>query len=152
MVVDPAAQSIRKMAQLMSSARVIFGVHGGQMANLLFANPDKGTAVIEIVGRQSEYKSYYYAGFMAPLDYHYVPRLCLFAQGKRAAVRHAWGKPVRGSTTPGMCGKSTFVYASLDDVWNALGSIFGKVNHPSCVQPKLPDNMEIGGAIVRDLP
>jgi hypothetical protein len=75
-------------------------VVGYQMANILFAQPDRGTAVIEIVGRQTEFKAYHYGGFAAPLSYYYVPRLCLTPQkgDKRAAVHHAWGKPNKGAS------------------------------------------------------
>jgi hypothetical protein len=70
------------------------------MSNIIFAQPDKRTAIIEIVGRQVEFKAYHYGGWAGALSYYYVPRLCLTPQKEpagRAAVHHAWGKPNRGA-------------------------------------------------------
>jgi hypothetical protein len=76
------------------------------MANIIFAQPDRRTAVIEIVGRQVEFKAYHYGGWAGALSYYYIPRLCLTPQKEqdRAAVHHAWGKPNRGaSCCPSPC-------------------------------------------------
>jgi len=79
--VDAASRSIVYLSKIMSGARVVVGVHGGQMANIIFAVPDRGTAVIEIAGRQTPFKTYYYGGQAAALDYHVVPRLCKTRSG-----------------------------------------------------------------------
>jgi len=46
------------------------------MANIVFAIPDRGTTVIEIVGRQTPFKTYYYEGQPAAFAYHLLPQLC----------------------------------------------------------------------------
>jgi capsular polysaccharide biosynthesis protein len=51
-VVDPSGLTITQLVAKLARARVVMGVHGGQMSNIMFAQPDKNTAVIEIVGRQ----------------------------------------------------------------------------------------------------
>ena len=55
---------------------MIVGIHGGQMANIIFARASKNTTVIEIAGRQTYWKSYYYDGMGSVFDYCLVPRLC----------------------------------------------------------------------------
>jgi hypothetical protein len=79
--INTSQMSFAKLSKIMLGARIIIGIHGGQMANIVFARPDRGTAVIEIVGRQTLFKSYYYGGMSAALDYHVIPRLCKTSKG-----------------------------------------------------------------------
>jgi len=67
---------IKELVSVMKRAKVIVGIHGGQMANIIFARASKNTTVIEIAGRQTYWKSYYYDGMGSVFDYCLVPRLC----------------------------------------------------------------------------
>jgi hypothetical protein len=74
------------------------------MANVMFAQPDRGTAVIEIVGSAREFRSHYLGGFTAALSYYHVPRLCLAPTAHNhnlAVVNHAWGKVLPRGTGAG---------------------------------------------------
>jgi len=78
------------------------------MANVMLAQPDRGTAVIEIVGSGREFRSHYLGGFAAALSYYYVPRLCLSPTqsagsptSNLAIVNHAWGKVLPRGVAPG---------------------------------------------------
>ncbi|XRB17798.1 glycosyltransferase family 61 protein [Pseudoscourfieldia marina] len=73
---DASRTSIKRLIDVLSQARIVVGVHGGQMANIVFAQADHGTSIIEIAGRQVQFKSYYYGGMSAAYDYHLLPRLC----------------------------------------------------------------------------
>lgn len=74
--INPSQLSIKDLVATMQKARVIVGVHGGQMANIVFAKASKNTKIIEIAGRQTYWKSYYYNGMSSVFDYHVLPRLC----------------------------------------------------------------------------
>ena len=74
--IDPGSLSIKELVSVMQRARVIVGIHGGQMANIVFAQASKNTTIIEIAGRQTYWKSYYYNGMGSVFDYRLVPRLC----------------------------------------------------------------------------
>lgn len=95
---DASRVSIERLAETLSRARIVVGVHGGQMANIVFAPPDRKTAVLEIAGRQVKFKSYYYGGMSAAYDYHLLPRLCKGRDGgmvhledkKQGACRGPW--------------------------------------------------------------
>jgi len=81
---DASRLSIKRLVDVLSQARIVVGVHGGQMANVVFAQADHGTSIIEIAGRQVQFKSYYYGGMSAAYDYHLVPRLCKIRDGTLA--------------------------------------------------------------------
>lgn len=74
--IDVARMRIEDVVNIMQRAKIVVGIHGGQMANIIFAQADKNTSVIEIAGRQTYWKSYYYDGMGSVFDYHLVPRLC----------------------------------------------------------------------------
>lgn len=71
-------------AAALSRATAVVGPHGGAMANLLYVNPGCNTHIIEFVqsapfvppgagqAPQGRYKSFYYYGIGAPLDYKLV--------------------------------------------------------------------------------
>ena len=79
--VDASQLSVKALVHKLARARIIVGVHGGQMANVIFAQADRNTSVIEIAGRQVPFKSYYYDGMAAAFDYHLVPRMCKSSRG-----------------------------------------------------------------------
>ena len=80
------------------------------MANIIFAQADKNTSVIEIAGRQTYWKSYYYDGMGSVFDYHLVPRLC--------KSNHAVIHPNDSDLKHGRCSSNLFV--SINDLNIAL--------------------------------
>lgn len=74
--IDASRMSVKNLVSVLQRARIIVGIHGGQMANIIFAQANKGTSIIEIAGRQTYWKSYYYNGMGSVFDYRLVPRLC----------------------------------------------------------------------------
>lgn len=138
--VDPGALSFPQLAAAMVSARVIVGVHGGQMSNIVFALADKNTAIIEIVGRQTPFTSYFYGGWGGAFSYYYVPRLCSSRRrhGENPKIVQAWGKARQGTTYPASCGTSrSHVLASLEDINHALDDALGvATDRNTCSRPK----------------
>lgn len=108
--IDAALMSIKDVVKLMQSAKIIVGIHGGQMANIIFAQADTNTSIIEIAGRQTYWKSYYYNGMGSVFDYQLVPRLCK----SKGAVIH----PNDADLKLGRCRSNLFV--SIDDLKMAL--------------------------------
>jgi len=108
--IDPALMKVKDLVKVMQSAKIVVGVHGGQMANIMFAQPDTNTSIIEIAGRQTYWKSYYYNGMGSVFDYHLVPRLCK----SKGAVIH----PNDVDLKFGRCSSNLFV--SIDDLKMAL--------------------------------
>ena len=102
--------NIKDVVSVMQSAKIVVGVHGGQMANIIFARADKNTSIIEIAGRQTYWKSYYYNGMGSVFDYQLVPRLCK----SEGSVIH----PNDADLKSGRCSSNLFV--SIGDLKKAL--------------------------------
>ena len=99
--IDAASMNIKEVVSVMQRAKVIVGIHGGQMANIIFAQAEKNTSIIEIAGRQTYWKSYYYNGMSSVFDYQIIPRLCK----SKATIIH----PNDSDLKKGSCNSNIFV-------------------------------------------
>ena len=115
--IDAARLKVRDVVNVMQRARVIVGIHGGQMANIIFAQADKNTSIIEIAGRQTYWKSYYYNGMGSVFDYQIIPRLCR----SKSSIIH----PNDSDLKKGRCRSNLFV--SIIDLNIALNKALEKV-------------------------
>eukprot|EP00959_Pyramimonas_sp_CCMP1952_P348185 7293118-Pyramimonas_sp.AAC.1 len=48
-----------------------------------------------------------------------------------------------------MCSRDTYVYASLDDIWNALAHALGDYQSPQCARPSLKGILRAGADVGR---